>query len=328
MPVCLGHVRDGRQQAIAWLVLLSALCLPVQQLAANTTLARASGAELMQAVYDRHRQFPHVYEELSMVLIDRTNRRNARRLRRYTRAEADGEVSFLIVMDAPREVSGVGLLAKRSSAGVIERAVYLPGLGRMVRSARTSRDVSFLGTDFSIESLSGEALGDYRYVRGRDERVGDVTYFVVDVYPHAADAPLLRRHFIHKGIQYIVRTDYYNDLGRVSKRQTHHDLKAVDGDMWRADMLVMSDAVAQHQTIIKVDRRVFSKDYVPEEVFTERWLVANRPRQEVVVAQGPGTNAASFDYAESAAEAELMRRFAAAERMDDQPAATHSEGGE
>ena len=45
--------------------------------------------------------------------------------------------------------------------------------------------------------------------------------------------------------------------------------------MWRANMLLMQDYRENHQTLIKINKRVFSADYVPREVFTVEWLFNN-----------------------------------------------------
>ena len=65
--------------------------------------------------------------------------------------------------------------------------------------------------------------------------------------------------------------------GRVYKKKTQHDLRLVDGTMWRADMILMEDSKEQHQSLIKINRRVFSRDYVSAEIFTADWLFKNYP---------------------------------------------------
>ena len=61
--------------------------------------AASTGRQVMDAVYERHQQYPYVYEEQSMVLIDRQGQRETRTLRRYSRAEATGDVNFLLLLD-------------------------------------------------------------------------------------------------------------------------------------------------------------------------------------------------------------------------------------
>ena len=47
--------------------------------------------------------------------------------------------------------------------------------------------------------------------------------------------------------------------------------------MWRANMLLMDNIRDQHKTLIKIDRRIYSRDYVPREMFTVQWLYKNYP---------------------------------------------------
>ena len=112
---------------------------------------------------------------------------------------------------------------------------------------------------------------------GDDLHSDDMVYYVIDVHlPGATELPL-RRHYVLQDTLFITRTDHLDYLGRVRKRQTHHDVNRVHGDMWRANMILMENRFNDHRTIIKIDRRVFSADYVPAEVFTREWLLDNRP---------------------------------------------------
>lgn len=247
----------------------------------------ASGRELMDAVYERHRRYPHVYEEQSMVLVDRHGRRETRGLNRYSRVEPDGSVRILLRFTDPRELLGMALLATLYPDGSSHRQVFLPALGHhmisnnaLAASTRVAAGEHFLGTDFSIENLTGENLNHYQYVRRRDERRDQVEYFVVDVFDRSADpttAVPRRRHFILTDGLFITRTDHFGASGQVVGRQTHHDLVVVNGDTWRANMMLMDNLRDRHQTIIKIDRRIFSPDYVPDAVFTADWIFANAP---------------------------------------------------
>lgn len=244
-----------------------------------------TGRVLMEEVYARHQQYPFVYEEQSMVLIDHRGDRMARRLQRYSRVEEDGTARLMLLFTSPPEVNGVALLATRRTQGAasesMELAMYLPALGaRLVQSASSGGEAGFLGTDFTIENLTGEDLDAYRYRRRRSRNVDGVPHHVVDVFD-ARDDPAtarpVRRHFLRADNLYITRTDHYDELGRVEKRQTTHDLRPVDGNLWRGDMILMEDYRSGHRSLLKIDRRVFSRDYVPEEIFGLDWLVANRP---------------------------------------------------
>lgn len=191
----------------------------------------------------------------------------------------------MLLFTSPPEVDGVALLATRrpgpAGPDVMELAMYLPALGaRLVESDGAGSDAAFLGTDFTIENLTGEELDAYRYARRRSRQVDGVLHHVVDVFDARDDrvtARPVRRHFVRAQNLYVTRTDHYDELGRVEKRQTTHDLRPVDGSLWRGDMILMEDYRSGHRSLLKIDRRVFSRDYVPEEIFGLDWLVANRP---------------------------------------------------
>ena len=240
-----------------------------------------SGREIMDEVYRRHQQYPYVYEKQTMIMIDRDGLRDTRKLLRYSRVEADGSIDFMLVFVSPLEVKGVAMLARRNPAGKITKSVYLPALGQqLIEGEEQGEDSSFLGSDFAVENLTGDILKNFFYVRRQDEKIGGLDYFVVDVYRSMEDARqknILRRHYIRRDNYFITETDYYDRHGRVYKKQTSHDLKHLEGQMWRANMILMDNLRDQHKTLIKIDQRIYSSDYVPREMFTAQWLFKNYP---------------------------------------------------
>ena len=241
-----------------------------------------TGRGVMNEVFKRHEFFPYVFEQQTMILMDSAGNRDVRKVRRFSRVERDGTVKFLLVFDNPEEVRGVALLATRNKSGQGESGVYLPALGKEIRSsAGQSRGSLFLGTDFAVEDLTAEVLSDFRYIRVADHVLDKTEYFVLEAYPQDEEIERttgysLRRHYVRKDNFFIVRTDYFGRRGRLFKRQTSHDLKRLDGDMWRANMILMENFKENHKTLLKIDQRIFSRDYVPPEIFTADWLLNNR----------------------------------------------------
>ncbi len=276
-----GRTRRGRCASVTGLVVFLALSLGTFP-AALGAQEDWSGRRIMDEVFRRHEQFPYVFEEQTMVLMDDAGNRDVRKARRYSRVETDGTVKYLLVFDGPPEIRGVALLAIRKSTGEGETSLYLPAYGRQLRfSAGNGRGSHFLGTDFAIEDLTAEILSDFRYVRSEDLKMDEQTYFVVEAFPQDQEIERvtgysLRRHFVRQDNFFVVRTDYYDRRGRFAKRQTQHDLKRVSGDMWRANMVLMEDHKERHKTLLKINRRVFSRDYVPPEIFTRAWILEDR----------------------------------------------------
>jgi hypothetical protein len=276
-----GRPVSGAGSSHAWRMCKLLLLALVAPLLHAQEIDGRTGRELMEEVYERHQQYPYIYEEQSMIMEDRSGGRDTRKLKRYTRIETDGTIRFLLIFDSPPEVKGVALLASRDPEGKTLKSLYLPAFAQqLIESSGNSSDGNLLGTDFSIEDLTNEILADYKYIRRPDTRIADKPYYLVEVYQADADpgiATAIRRHFIRQDNFYITRTDHYDRHGRLHKQQTFHDLKQINGDMWRASMILMVDLNSRHQSLIKIDRRVFSRDYVPPEIFTANWLFENYP---------------------------------------------------
>lgn len=240
-----------------------------------------NGGEIMEEVYSRHRQYPYVYEEQSMVMSDRNGKRDTRKAHRYSRVEEDGTAKFMLVFNYPREIRGVAVLATRDPSGVMTKSIYLPAFAeQLIESKGENSDGNFLGTDFSVENIIGEKLSDYQYTRRQNRTINKMEYFTIDVHNLGEDVNSinpLRRHFVRQDNFFISQTEHYDSHGRVHKRQSHHDIRAVDGDMWRSGMILIEDIKEHHQSLLKVTRRLFSHDYVPAEIFTAEWLYQNHP---------------------------------------------------
>jgi hypothetical protein len=269
----------SQHQYLAYFVLLTTAFFAGHGMAMIDS--ETTGAEIMQQVQMRHQQFPYIYEEQSMMMQDRNGERDTRKARRYSKVEEDGTVRFLLLFDYPEEVKGVALLANRDPSGYTTKHIYLPALGeRLIESIGEGSNDNFLGTDFSVENLTGEMMGEHFYQRRNNAVIEGAKHFVLDVYmleDEQSKQQVLRRHFIREDNLYITLTHHFDKQGRLSRVQSHHDLRAVDGEMWRANMILMEDKKQDHQSLIKITRRVFSHDYVPAEVFTAEWLYENYP---------------------------------------------------
>jgi hypothetical protein len=286
---------------LVFLFSLVIFCLPAQE-SVSFVSNETTGAEIMEKVYKRHQQFPYIYEEQTMVMEDKNGDRDTRKARRYSRVEEDGTVKFLLIFDYPQEVKGVALLANRDPDGNTSKYIYLPAYGeQLIENIGEGSDDNLLGTDFSVENLTGEILSDFHYARSADRKIDKNIYFVLDVYKASNPLPkdrILRRHFIRQDNLYITRTHHFDKHGRLARIQSHHDLKAVASDMWRANMILMQNLKDQHQSLIKISRRVFSHDYVPAEVFTAKWLYETYPYLEPVEDLGVEDQVKSGEIAE------------------------------
>lgn len=247
-------------------------------LAVSVMAVEPDGQSIMKEVYGQQEQYPYIYEEQSMILIDKAGNRDVRNTRRYIRVDASGKVNVLLVFDSPEEVKGVALLASQKNDDVIQAGIYLPAFDdRMISSDGESSGERFLGTDFSVFDLKPERYDDFSYIRLEDEVIGEDSFYSIESKP-IDDAVLKqsgyskRIHTVSKDKLLIFRIRYFNRHGRHIKTLTQHEFKKYGASFWKPDMILMDNLAEQHKTLIKTRERVFSPDYVPPKMFTQQWL--------------------------------------------------------
>ena len=236
------------------------------------------GQSIMKQVHGKQEQYPYIYEEQSMILIDKAGNRDVKNIRRYIRVDASGKVNILLVFDSPEEVKGVALLATQKNDEAIQAGIYLPAFeDRMIASEEESSSERFLGTDFSVFDLKPDSHDDFNYKRLADEFIGEHSYYNIEVTP--VDYSILKQsgyskriHTISKDNLLIIRTRYFNRHGQHIKTLTQHEFKQYGSSFWEPDMILMDNLAEQHKTLIKTRERVFSPDYVPPKMFTQQWL--------------------------------------------------------
>ena len=262
--------------AIAALALLAALAaVPA---AAPTA---PDGAGIMERVRSHRPQACCIYQELTMILSDSAGESAVRRIRWFERHEPDGTNRLLLMFVAPADVRGAAVLVTRDALGATRGEVYLPALGRPLDlAARTAGAMPLVGSDFKLADLFRGAPRDFTYEREADAEIDRGMHYVIRATPvkgaeqRTGGGP--RRHYVRKGDHFLVRTDYHDVRGVLARRQSFRDARQVEPGVWQADMILMEDFGERHRTLLKVERRVFSPDYAPAEIFSRQWLVDGR----------------------------------------------------
>lgn len=263
--------------------LVAALLPALLWASAGAATAAESGRELIEESLRRHGPPPFVYEEITFVLRDAAGRQRVRTARHYRRTEADGSTQRLIAMHSPADVRGSALLLKSKHGEPVERLLYLPALGRTLSYDPSAGNVErVFGTDLSLTDIEGERPALYLYEKEADRDLDRIPHHSIRARPApaagAAGAKGVAQHatgygdrrlFLRKDSLFLTRIDYFNREGRVIRQQSFRDPRP-DGDgALRAAMILLVDLRQRHSTLVKVDRRVHSPDYVPAELSAE-----------------------------------------------------------
>lgn len=240
----------------------------------SSLCAAADARALIEDSLRRHAAAPYLYEELTLLSSDAAGRYTVRTARHYART-VGGARERLLVIDTPLEARGSALLVRRDAQGVLRREVVLPALAP--RAGTADEELSgagpFFGTDFALADLDEENPAEHRYESEGELDIDRVTHLVVRAAPLASVGAGAgageRRLYLRKDNLFVSRIEYSDGNGRALRRQSFRDPRAQDAGGWRAAMVLMENLREGHRTLIKVERRVHSPDYVPDDVFAK-----------------------------------------------------------
>lgn len=216
-----------------------------------------TGRELIEDSIRRHAPPDHVYQEQTLILSDRLGQNTVRTARYYERHDASGRKSLLVIQ-TPAELRGTAIYIARDAQG-----------GRRHGPDPAS---PVFGSDFTIADFEGEQPGDHIYVLEESQDFDRVSHYVVRASPRNEAVSLAtgygtRRIYVRKDNLFVSRIDFLDRQGSLVKRRTFRDPRPDESGAWGAGMILTEDLLETRRTLVKIDRRVHSPDYVPEAVF-------------------------------------------------------------
>jgi hypothetical protein len=227
-------------------------------LACLTGPARAQAAlALVEESLKRHAAPAYVYEEHALVMTDRLGQYTLRTAHYYGQHE-ESRTRKLYIIESPAELKGAALQIDRDLSAGTRRG--------------PTPSIPAFGTNFLAADLDDEQVSDFRYEHDSERDLERVPHYVVRAVP--ADASVIRatgyhqrRIYLRKDNLFISRIDYQDRDGRPARRLSFRDPRPDEFGIWRASMMLMEDLRDGRRTLLKVERRVHSADYVPPGVF-------------------------------------------------------------
>lgn len=209
---------------------------------ASLALAQ-DGRALVEESLRRHVPPPHLYQELALVINDAQGRYNLRTFRHYAQREGAKAAHFLVV-DTPPDLKGMTIKidAERDAGDVLGSPI--------------------LGSDFRISDFAPEALDAHDYRRRDSEMLGQQLHYVVDALPHRPGQSG-RRLYLRQDNFFISRVEHRDADGQLARRQSFHNPRPDEAGIWRPGMILMEDLRAGRRSLLKIERRVHSPDYLP-----------------------------------------------------------------
>lgn len=235
-----------------------AVLLPLLALV-SASASGQSARELVDESLRRHALPPSVYQEQTMILSDGLGQHTVRTLRFYAKRDANG-TRRLLVIRTPEELRGMGVLVTLDARSGERRGPPLAG--------------PLFGSNLTVADLEDERPADFSYELEESQDLDRISHHVVRAAPISEEVARAtgygaRRIYLRKDNLFVSRVDYLDRQSQLARRLTYRDTRPDETGAWRAGMILMEDLREDRRTLIKVDRRVHSADYVPETVFKD-----------------------------------------------------------
>lgn len=200
---------------------------------------------LIDGSRQRHAPPSHLYEEQALIDTDRQGRYQVRTTRYYAK-----DRQRLWVLQTPDPLRGSRIRHTDGGQG----------------------GASLFGSGLNVADLAGLALGiACRYTLMEDTDLERVVHHVVraDNCTDDTGASPTRRFFLRHDNLFVSRVEHLDNQGRVTRRQHFRDPRPEPSGAWRAGLILMEDLRDGRSSLLRVDRRIASDDYVPDSVFDD-----------------------------------------------------------
>lgn len=220
-------------------------------LAVSPAWAETASA-LVERWRDAYRESPHVYEAQTLIASGQRGMTSVLTMDTYSRM-LDGKRQFLWRIATPPSAKGMRLSATRD------------GDGRTVSGAR---DGDFLfGSVFTMIDLIDPLPQGWALESGETRFLDRAAHYVIVMRP--GQGRVERRAYLRKDDLWLSRVEVIDpSSGTVLRRVVYKSPQPDDHGILRAQMLVLDDMQRGERSLLKIERRVNSPDYVPDAVFT------------------------------------------------------------
>ncbi len=215
----------------------------------------------------------------TLTIIDQKGRERVRKLAQLSKLYDNGKTEKRLVRFLePADVKGTGLLTIDYEDKDDDMWLYIPALRKTRRIISSEKAKSFMGSEFSYADMTPPCPDDFTYQRLPDEKVDDVSCYVVEMTPlndDVAEENGFSRRVVWIGKKdFVARKTVYYDLdGELYKILQVKSFKLVDPEnsRWQPMHMIMENVQNGRKSILLIDRIQLSTS-IKDDYFTTRYL--------------------------------------------------------
>jgi len=243
--------------------------LAISLLGTGIAVADPTGAEIMQAVYDRD-QGKDMAGTLTMTLVDSKAKERIRVIKQISVSLKTGDKK-LMVFQSPADVRGTSFMnwSYNEQGKGDDQWIYLPALKKVKRISSEGKSDYFMGSDFTYDDLGDRHPSEDTHKLVKTETVGSEVCWVVESVPlDPKDLYSRTVTWISKEKNVGIQREYYDKRNSLLKKLAIGDIKNFDG-IWVILKTEMSNVQKNTRTKMEFADVSINRG-IPESEFTER----------------------------------------------------------
>lgn len=242
---------------------------------AQTTLS----ADQVISKYKSATAIENLHSTLAYKNISKKGRVQERKLEQYILRNENGEdtYNFLLRFVAPSDVKNTATLTIQHENKNDDQWLYLPVIRSAKKISASKKADRFMGTEMSYEDLSNylsepDEEYTYRLIGEENVQTGTAFHLVANPRNDTKTQYSKRELWIDKETFLLVKCDFYNKKGKLSKRYTAKKIMPVKGTEYsRAHFVSLHNLLTNNTTEVYydnfhinkgVDEGIFSRSYI------------------------------------------------------------------
>ena len=211
------------------------------------------------------------YAMVRMLLVDKRGNKRLRKLISATKDFGDVSKSFMRFTE-PASIEGTAFLIWENEDRDDDQFLYLPALRRVRRIVSNQKDSRFVNTDYTYEDMQTRKVEKDSHKILRSETVQGYDCWILESTPKDPGSSQYGKwvSWVSKDLFLPVKTEYYDQRGRLEKILFANDIQMVNGIATVMDS-EMRNLQRKHRTFMKTDTIKYNTN-IPDRIFTRRYL--------------------------------------------------------
>ncbi len=235
-----------------------------------TCFAGLTGKQVMEKIRDREKS-KDSQGKITMTLVDKNGDQRKRSITVFNKNYGSDSKNVMYFSE-PADVKGTGFLQENSEDESKEvKMIYLPALKKVRRITGSSKNESFMGSDFTYDDMGKRAVDADEHTLLKEEPCEGQKCWIVESKPKDKSHPYSKvTTWIRQDALIPIKADIYDKQGNLLKVMVAKEIRKQKG-FWTAFNSTMENVQEKHKTILKVD----SIDYnvgLKDDLFTVKTI--------------------------------------------------------